>query len=215
MNVQCHLSKIDLILNDLLRVTRSEFLYICNYVKIYISMLAGAKRHERLVFRIVEELQYLDLLTQKVDHIKQIHAKININDPKLINEDSPDKSWSVFELSRLQVEVAVVRLQEKLEKINGMLEQIDPTFTIRKEFMDVVAMYSKNLKENLDIICDQCHKYQFLNIQQEKEMLYKLYSTMSERMVLDMYLGNSEITTEEIVASLRQGIGSTSSVDFF
>ncbi|MBL3658603.1 hypothetical protein [Fulvivirga sediminis] len=178
-------------------------------------MLGGEEKHNCLIFRIAEELQYLDLLTQKVEHIRQIHSRIDLESPVLIDEHCAGKDWSVFGLSKLQVEVAVMSLIQKLKSINRMLEKINPSFTIRQEFIELVTMYSKNLTENLDIICDHCHKYQFLNIQEERDMLYKLYSTVSERLVLDMYLDNSAVTTEEIVASLKNGIDKASTPDFF
>ncbi|UII20765.1 hypothetical protein [Fulvivirga ligni] len=215
IEIKKQLSKVDDILKNLTAIVQSEFHYISNYLRNFSSITYAHPEHQKAVHAVIRELQYFDLLHQKVSHVIDIHNKIGEAAPFNIESSHKLSGFSVFKLNLLQMGVAIKELKEKMDIVNRYLSMLDYSFSIRGDFIDMVSSFQNNLKIHYLILQNKYEHLQFIDVTAAENAIMQTYSTFSERKVMELYLEDHTVTIDRISDYLSTVQDDSSSVDLF
>ena len=204
-------------LNELLKLVTYDFDAITQSIKDHTRQSVSG-HFEDQIGEIIHELQCGDLFQQKVEHINQIHSWIQ-KDIQNSGEFSPQPAerfnHSLLRLNHLQFEAASYDLSSSMDRLYQM-------FLLNKDNRDAFFRHNKainnlvtHVKFRYQFIAGLCKTWNVLNVIPLTAALTKLYSSSSERFVMEFYLGDPLIKPEKIIQALRSMASQSSANDLF
>lgn len=210
------------LLSELLDIVRPDFLEVTRLLKaIPLDQATGSSVAVDAYQHIIQELQYHDVLTQKIQHIIAIHTLILPNAGKLDDE----KKWSqsrlnVVRLNHIQFQVACF---EYLSSVNYIQNALNTPGLCQQSGLDVVPVIfghstlflttSRSINSNFSKLSRLAEGSEWLDLQSNLTQVEMLYSMESERDVLHAYISKPMISDSEIEP--LYGPGKDNEIDLF
>lgn len=158
---------------------------------------------------IIVELQYYDILKQKLDHVSQIHHWIIAGEIAL-----PD-IYNFFRLNQLQIYCSCKEFLNSTEKIKMLLTTGNLTTIFSSRQMlnlfkesDLVINLSFEINEMLGNLIPA--QQSMISIKKHRQALNQLYSMESERKLLKLLLKKPDIHEREVFSFLSNTLEDSS-----
>lgn len=208
------------LISAMLEVVLPDFMAITKVLKEMSSSSSNFTDESRRAYQeIVKEIQYYDILTQKMQHIITLHQLILTPGAQGVSSSHSDlDATNVIRLNHLQFQVAcfeyITSVNFIQENLRIMQKSLDVPLESHAAFPACGIFLSASRNINLQFTkLAKINDDLDVNVLSRIEMITSIYSMESERAVLNAYMRKPSMTDAEIepVENRNQ----TSDIDLF
>jgi len=219
--LETRLRNLDGAMDELRAAAALDFGPVTQLVKSHFAKPTHDAGERKCFAAVIHELQYYDLLHQSIDHIQQLHHRLCKTVSNLAGrptEHSHAVAHPLAQLNRLQFEVSCQGLGLAVEEILRLLQTAQTGGLFSQD-----CFANHNRVFNLaDSITKQFHelaalsdRWDISDVQPRLAELNVLYSTATERTVLEQFIREPRISASRIIQILQHARTGASTIDLF
>jgi hypothetical protein len=152
---------------------------------------------------IIQELQYNDRLTQKMQHIIKVHELVEY-DQKKSATDQPRSNVNLIRLNHLQFQVACMEYLSSIDRIQINLQTCRlhkrfPVFdsNVLFQYTGIMLKVAGKINNNFVTLASSCQHLD-IGLMSKAEAIHKIYSMECERAVMLTYINKPTMTDDEL-----------------
>jgi hypothetical protein len=208
-------SMLDVILPDFLEITQI-------FHERGVSVFTSTEDLDNSYATVVRELQYYDVLQQKMQHIKRIHLMLADNVSKPEKRVRTEGETNIVGLNHLQFRVSCQECLSSIDTIKSVLQDnevkqgyVGPDSREVFRFSSMILKYSTNIGTIFQQAEQLVQGYAHADLEQNRLAVESTYSMHSERVVLAAYATRPGVHEAEFLLQERQSPSSSSNIDLF
>lgn len=190
-------------IDAMLDVVLPDFTRITNLMKT-LSSNGRNESQSKAYGSVMQELQYYDTLTQKMDHIKKIHAMIleSLLSDGSLGTHTQVSGLSLIRLNHIQFQVACFEYLSSVNEIETnlriLLNEGPGNSHHRFEYSNLLLSASRFINKNFSVLEEALQQAAGADLKHKVDRVSAIYSMESERTVMQAYLNKPLLHDAEI-----------------
>jgi hypothetical protein len=193
---QDHLKMMNNILTETIQLTSTDFVKICN-------KLADLDKEHGSKENIFQELQYVDALQQKLQHILQFQEAI-LTGKKITHDDGEEIdirniAGSVLKLNYYQAVAAQEDFSKTVKKVQAFIRDVGSYHDAAASFTNLETINDnfRELTSSLDFLAGEYVAHSDFDLSHVTDYFSDQYSMLSERIVLNWCVSSEYESVED------------------